>query len=673
MRPKHPPVLNPLLAVLLLACLETRPGATHERLDLTDFSIEELLEIRITSVSKREELLFDAAAAVYVISAEDIRRSGLRSLPELMRMVPGMQVAQVDANKWAITARGFADRFANKLLVLIDGRSVYTRLFSGVYWEAQDLLIEDIERIEVIRGPGATLWGANAVNGVINIITRSSARTQGLFLQAGAGLEERGFTDLRYGGTLGKDLSYRVYAKYFNRDSYSDPSAQRVEDDWSALRGGFRAEWSASDTDSVTVQGDLYDGQASQTLAVPILTPPYSRLLDGGFDFSGGNLLARWRHRFSEASEVTVQAYYDRLQRRDEPLDQRIEALDVELQHSWVLSRRHQLVWGLGYRRTSDELESFSRVYFEPDHRADDLLNAFFQDQIALVEDRLFLTVGSKFEHNDYSGFEVQPGLRLHWKAGEQQTFWAAAARAVRTPQRTESDARVDVQAFPMEGGPLSMIVFQGNHGVQAEELLAWELGWRVQASDELSLDAAAFYNDYDRLASRELGQPYFEPDPTTPHVVVPILVGNTLNAESYGLELALSWNPIDRWRLRASYSFLELRVHKDASSLDPDPERFEGEHPHHQAQLHSQLNLPGRLELDAAAYYVGPLAGRDISAYLRADLRLGWRPNDSLSLSAAAQNLFGDHLEWGATPGAGDFPTEVQRGGYVAVTWHRH
>ncbi len=437
--------------------------------DLTELSIEEVLQLEVTSAAKKPQKLANTAAAIFAITADDIRRSGATSIPEALRMVPGLQVARIDANKWAITSRGFNGRFANKLLVLIDGRSVYTPSFSGVYWEVQDTLLADVDRIEVIRGPGAALWGANAVNGIINIITKHARDTRGSLLTAGAGTEERGFGSLRYGTALSDAAFLRFYAKYFNRDSSVDPEGQDTSDAWEMVRSGLRLDWQLTDHDDLTVQGDVYHGDAAQTLSLPSFLPPFRERRTVDIDWAGGNLLARWQHRFSELSNLTLRAYYDRTDRDEKDIIRETrDTFDLDVQHQFSWGSRQDIIWGLGYRFTDDKFTSSPFITIQPNSRSQHLFSAFVQDDITLIKDRLHVILGSKFEHNDYTGFEIQPTARLLWTPHKRHTVWTSISRAVRTPSRGDNDTltnqRILPPGTPENPGPLPTLVrFLGN------------------------------------------------------------------------------------------------------------------------------------------------------------------------------------------------------------------
>lgn len=646
---------------------EDSPPASPE---LTGFTLQQLVNVQVTSVSKRPESLSKAAAAITVISQDDIQRSGARTIAEALRLSPGLAVAQVDSHTWAISSRGFNDSFANKLLVLMDGRSVYTPLFSGVYWDAQDTMMEDIERIEVIRGPGATLWGANAVNGVINIITRSAKETQGGLVVAGAGNEELGFGALRYGGRLGEKAHYRVYSKYDARDESATASGGDAHDRWQMARSGFRVDWEATENSRLTFQGDVYGGREDQLYELPTLTPP--DFMDVGVhqtDVNGANLLGRWKQDFSAESDMTLQMYYDRTSRDIEGvLSEHRDTIDVDWQNHWTLNERNHWIWGLGYRVGVDHLDGSFLTSFAKERRTSQLISLFAQDEIELVRDRLHAVLGSKFEYNDYTGFEVQPGLRLSWTPDDRQTIWASVTRAVRTPSRAEDGIRLNQSVFP--GAPPTVVSVFGTSGYESEELLAYEAGYRVQLLENLSIDLATFYNVYDDLRTTE--QRGVGPDPSLPGspTVVRLDIENRATGETYGGELAMNWRVRDWWRLRGSYSLLETQIHPAPGSSDSDAEDDEGKSPHHQFVLQSSLDLPGHVHFDMLGRYVDRLKEIGVDAYFALDLRLAWRPKPNLELSIVGQNLFEDrHPEFVPTI----IPiqrTETQRSIYGKVSF---
>jgi iron complex outermembrane receptor protein len=666
-------LVSGLLAILSVATGSAQ--APQNVPDVTTMSMEDLMNIKVTSVSKRTQKVADAAAAIFVITQEDIRRSGATSIPEALRMVPGLEVARIDENKWAIGSRGFNGRFDNKLLVLIDGRSVYTPLFSGVYWNVQDVMLEDVDRIEVIRGPGATLWGANAVDGVINIITKKAKSTQSGLVSAGTGTEERGSGAVRYGSKLGNDVYYRAYAKYFDWGPSIYPSGLTAHDGWDALRGGFRADWTPAGANSLTLQGDVYRSRYNETLTVPQFTPPYSNTFPNGGNYSGGNLLGRWNHA-SEGSSMSLQMYYDNTTIADNSVfvdHQNI--FDVDFQDGFHAGESQEFVWGLGYRSIQDRNDSSFSVSLQPNQVQLNQFSAFVQDEISLVHKRLRLTLGSKFEHNDFTGFEVEPNARLLWTLTPNQSVWTAVSRAVRTPAQTEEGLRLNSTVIP-PGTPANpiplpaVVAVFGSHQFKSEDLLAYELGYRVQATSTFSADIATFYNNYTNLRTAEPGMPFVEGSPRPTDVVVPFMAGNKMGGGTYGVELFADWKVIPKWRLLGSYSYLQMDIRKNKDSLDPIPDNPDGASPRHQWYLRSSVDLPKHLEQDVTLRFVDRLPSLNIPSYYSFDAHLGWRPLAPLEISVGGQNLLNNkHLEF-----IPDFinisPTEVKRTVFGSVTW---
>jgi iron complex outermembrane receptor protein len=599
------------------------PGA------LKRLTLEQLMAVEVSSVSRRPEPLSETASAIQVITREAIRRSGATRLPEALRLATNLEVAQLNSSQWAISARGFNSNLANKMLVMIDGRTVYSPLFGGVFWEVQDVLLEDVERIEVISGPGAAAWGANAVNGVINITTRSAKDTHGLLAVAGGGTELHGLGGVRYGGAIGATAHLRVYAKYSDRDGGELPSGEDVSNDWDMGQGGFRLDWDPTSEDAVTLQGDLYRFRTD----LPATSDAVLR---------GSNVIGRWSRRLSGHSDLQVQAYFDRAH-RDVPLpgsyDDVLNTYDIDAQHRIGLGR-HDVVWGLGYRRVEDDFGPGGLVLV-PRQVSLETFGGFAQDEIA-VRERLHLTVGAKLEHNDYTGFEFQPSVRLAWQATTRQTLWAAVSRAVRTPSRLDRD----FTALP--GG-----------NFQSEKLLAYELGYRIQPAERLSLSLATFYNDYDDIRSIEVSA-------AGP---APVFLANGQEAESYGFELVARFRPREWWRLRAGWSELRVDIDPKPGSTDQTFGSAEAADAKRQLSLRSAVDLPARLELDAWLRYVSAITNPIVPTpgYSELDLRLGWSPVDRLELSIAGQNLLhARHLEFGSAANG----QAVQRGVFAKATW---
>jgi iron complex outermembrane receptor protein len=637
--------------------------------DLTEMSLEELLTIKVTSVARKEQRLSRTAAAVYVITGEDIRRSGALSIPEALRMAPGLQVARIDSNKWAITSRGFNGLYANKLLVLLDGRTIYTPTFSGVYWDMHDVVLDDIDRIEVIRGPGAVMWGSNAVNGVINIITKAPSETQGTLVTSGTGNQESGFGSVRYGSKIGEHAYYRAYTKYSQRDSEARPSGGAAADDWHTLHGGFRLDWDGGKRDFITIQGSAVNGHAGQTQQLASLQPPFSRTVDDQLDLSGGHLLGRWSRKVSDTSDMALQVYYDSLDRKQIANRERRDTVDIDFHYRSALTSRSELSWGGGYRFTTDQIDGTFIVFYEPPSRQDNLYSGFLQHEWIAVKDRLVVTTGARLEHNSYTGVEVQPNVRLLWTPDERHTGWASVARAVRSPSRTNHNIGISTAVFPGERLP-SVLTILGDDEFESENLLAYEAGYRWEAPKRLSLDVATFFNSYDDLVTSEPGRPFPRIGASPPYLVIPVRFSNQMNGETYGVEATASKRILEGWKLSGSYSWLEMQLHADRSSLDSRAEGPEGESPQHQFQLRSYLNLPWKMQFDSSFQYVSSLPALTIPDYSRLDARIGWQPSTRWRASWGLQNILDDrHAEFLGR--SGGFPlVEIRRSVYCKLTW---
>ncbi|GAB4253323.1 TonB-dependent receptor plug domain-containing protein [Deferrisoma sp.] len=652
-----------------LLCLGGVPAAAGEGSGLAGLSLEELLSTEVTTVSRRAEALSDAAAAVAVITAEDIRRSGATSVPEALRLVPGVQVARIDANKWAVSARGFNGRFANKLLVLVDGRTVYTPLFSGVHWDAQDLLLDDVERIEVIRGPGATLWGANAVNGVINIITRHAKDTVGTRIALGGGTEDLGFLNLRHGFAVGNTFG-RVWARAFGHDASVDREGRDAHDAWQGVRAGARLDGGTAGAATWMVEGEAYrEAVQSRTRALVGPGDP-AREFDEEDDVRGAYALARWNRWFSPTAELSVQGYYDRTDRSSEVLGEVRDTWDLDLQHRFTLGGWQEIVWGLGARLTRDRVDGSYAAEVPNDRRTDRLWSAFLQDEIDLVPDRLRLTLGSKFEHNDYTGIEVQPNARALWVVTPRHRVWAAVSRAVRTPSRAEVDIRFRMSLLePSPEMPVPVeIHLVGNEDFESETLMAYELGYRGAFGRTLTVDATAFCHVYRDLRTVE---PVGAPSPGAEGVWVQEMTAeNRMRGTVYGTEVETGWHPAPWWRLRLSYTWMVLRLTPEDGSQDPLSEAAEGEAPRNQVSLLSSWDLPAGWELDLWVRHAAGLPSLGVDAYTTADLRIGWTPLPGLDVSLVGQNLLdASHPEF--TPEIlSTVPAEVERSVYARVTW---
>jgi iron complex outermembrane recepter protein len=606
-------------------------SASPSILALKTLTLEELMDIKVTSVSRKLERANDAASAIHVITEEDIRRSGARSIPEALRLAPNLQVAQSNSRSWAISARGFKASFSNKLLVLIDGRSVYSPLFSGVFWDAQDTLLEDIERIEVISGPGATVWGANAVNGVINIITKAAADTQGALVSVGGGTQERLLAGVRYGGQPTDNLAVRVYGKYFDRGSSVFADGQSASDAWYSGQAGFRMDWIGEDSDRVTMQGDVYDGRGGQ--------------LDGDdISQAGGNLLARWARRLSDTEQLQIQTYYDRTRQfAPQQFGEELDTLDIDSQYEFTVGERQQLIAGAGYRFTRNDVDNLPEsLAFLPARLDRHLFSAFVQDEISLSE-RIKLTVGSKFEHNDYTAFEIQPSVRVAWSV-EANVLWAAISRAVRTPSRFDRDL-----FFPAS----PPFILGGGRTFESETLIAYELGWRVQPSSNVLVSVATFFNDYDKIRSTS--------------IALPRVTENNVKAHIWGTEIESTWQVMDAWRLSAGYTLLQEDFDVKPGRVDLNSGQGEAFDPQQQLQVRSSVSLPRGVEFDVAARYVDQVGstGRGFPItpdYITMDVRVAFALSRALQLSLVGQNLLDDqHPEFGSL--------EIERSVYAKLT----
>jgi len=632
---------------------------------LTQLSLAQLGNIEVTTVSKVPEEVRRTPAAVFVLTQDDIRRSGATSIPEVLRLVPGVEVARIDSDKWAVGVRGFGSRLSKSLLVLVDGRKVYTPLFGGVYWEVQDTLLEDIDRIEIIRGPGGTVWGANAVNGVINIITKSAEATRGTLVSTGGGNLDQGFVSVRFGaGNTGK-LNSRVYAKGFTRGPQFHADGREF-DDWRMGQGGFRTDWNLRDQDSLTIQGDIYKGTVGNRLAVSTYSPPAINDVEKDADLAGGNLLARWQRVLASGAGFQLQAYFDRTNRTEANFAEVRDTFDLDFIHHRRWGRQN-LIGGVGTRfSASDTSQIVPTVEFSPAQFTDKKYSAFAQDEITIAQDRLWLTIGSKFLHNNSSGFEFQPSARLLWTPAPDHSLWASFARAVRTPSRVEEHIRFTALLLPSLP---AFIRLTGDGGFTSEQMIGYELGYRSTVRPTLFVDFAAFYNDYDDLLSVEANTPFVELTPAPFKVVLPVLLRNGLFGHTTGAEIAPTWAPRDGWRLRGSYAFLHINLKNKPGSIDGSSARsIEGSSPRHQVVIQSLLDLPGNLNLDLAYRYVSALPAPAVRAYSTADLRLGWRVAGQLDLSLVGQNLLQPHhAEFGGSIGP---LVGIKRSVYAKLTW---
>jgi iron complex outermembrane recepter protein len=640
-------------------------AAETKAFDSLDLSLQELMNVEVTSVSKQPQPLSQSPAAIYVITQDDIRRSGATSIPQAIRDVPGLHVAQLDSQKWAIGSRGFNGRYNNKLLVMVDGRSVYSPEFSGVYWEAQDTLMADIERIEVIRGPGTALWGANAVNGVINIITKHSADTQGGYAEVGAGDHEQGFMGIRLGGALADGSTARGYVKGFKRDSLRferadlpAPQDQAIGDvstdnDWQSYQTGGRLDIPLESTSSLTLFGDIYQSKLQQTLFTPTLTPPfYGTFANDAFDGSGWNLVAKYTRALSVTSQYSLQAYHDYAKREESLFGFSTHTTDVEFQYQFRPDDKQDISWGLGYRVIRDKLSAAPIIASaKADSTKTDLWSAYFRDEVMLAKDELWLTLAARLEHNDYTGLEFQPNLRLMYKPTDTHALWSSIAYSVRTPSRAEDNFSVHAVTIPpaLPFVPLpTKVVVMGDSGFVSEELITYEVGYRYTPFDKFSLDASVFYNDYDRLRGHVLGNPFV--DGSGGFITQPIILSNDTDGNSYGVELSAQWMAASNLKIKLNYSHLQGHFSDDLAQNGLGPEQM--------ISLIADWAISERVEVSATWRYIDDttsLSGLnfssiDIDRRQGLDLGVHWHLDSSITFSLFGKNLLsGESVEYEA------------------------
>jgi iron complex outermembrane receptor protein len=655
-----------LLAVLVIAACPRVAGAQGSPAanpDLALATLEELMKVRITSASRHEQRADEVPAAVFVLTQADIRRSGMRTLPELFRLIPGVQVAQVNSSTWAVSIRGFNDLFSNKLLVLIDGRSIYARVFSGVFWDAEDLVLDDIDRIEVIRGPGAAVWGANAVNGVINIVTKSAHDSQGLLLRAGAGTFDRATGTVRYGGRVG-DAAYRLYSQWTARGETNLAAAQ-TDDGWNVFTTGGRLDWS-SGRSAWLVDGTVRTGEAQTTWQLPASGAPNpAPRTEVASSFRTGHVLGRWTHTADSGSSLQVQSSIALLRRVDfVALDE--TTLDADLQYHVKGAGRHDVVVGGGYRHVNSTTGRNFSVSFEPAAAANGVASVFLQDEIALA-DHVRLTLGSKLEHETYSRWGLQPTVRILWTPQPGQHLWGAVSRALRTPSLADLNVRVKAIAVPGDG---ALMVFGavGNPQYRSEELASAEAGYRVEIGPAAFVDATAFRGHYRNLPTSEPLPAVLEGTAAAPQLFVATRPENRLRADTAGLEVSAHVSPAKVWRIDGSFSAFRLIAHADVASFDPQAALNDGNAPARQWRLHSSVRAGSRTDLDVTMFRVGRLATLAVPAYTRLDARGEIILTRRLSAIVSGRNLLqGSHVEF-ASPVV--LASRIPRSASIQLVW---
>lgn len=633
--------------------------------DFAALSLEELMNLEVTVASRVQEGFMGAPASVYVITGDELRRSGFTTLPEAMRMVPGFFVANWYASSWDLTSRGFSAAFANQLLVMIDGVSVYSPLYAGVFWELQAIPIHEVERIEVIRGPGASLWGANAVNGIVNVVTRNAADAQGALISGTIGVRERQ-ASARYGFPISEHgrMSWWVVGQdhegLVDANGDDDPSQ-----DWAVLKSGFRADWALPEGDTFRLQGNVYSAEVGESYGISDpLDPTNFQFVQDDTPKVGLSLLGAWEFARSESSTSRLQAWYSRDNYKQVDFQAAIDQADVEYQQTHALGADNDLVWGLGTRLIHSDLPGDFTLTFDPVERTQFNPRLFAQDEWRVPSANLKFVVGASLEHNEFTGLEFQPTGRIAWQPSERQTWWTAVSRAVRTPSLVENDRILNVQ----QDFAGNYITLMGSSDVESEELIAYELGWRYRPTERLSLDIAGFVNDYDSLITREAGTPFTDGINT----FNPLVYDNKGSAVAWGGEVAVDVAVTDSWKLRGAYTLFYILGEVDADSTDALLENIERSSPKNQANLRSYWDLGERWEFDVGVYYVDHVEIFDTPSYLRTDARLGYNPEPGIEFSLGVQNAFDPNHPEDNPPGVVGFGTEVERNVYLRLSLSR-
>lgn len=660
-------LLPALMFAVALPCF-AEPARSPQQ--LKSLSLEQLGNIEVTTVSKQPEEVWRTPAAITVITQADIRRSGATTLPDMLRMIPGVEVARMQSDQWAVGIRGFNSQFSKGLLVLIDGRSVYTPLFEGVYWDVQDTMLQDIDRIEVIRGPGGTIWGANAVNGVINIITKRPRDTQGVVASVESGNVSHFIGEAREGFHPAPDVYARIYAKGFTRGPEDNPGHDPY-DEWHQARGGFRAEWNPTGRDRVTFQGDIYQGQSGGQFAIGQYLPPAQLTVDDMEAVSGGNLLLRWERALAHGNDFYLRGYFDRTNRQTAQFGETRNTFDVDfIDHIGSLPRQ-DVILGLGLRESPSQIiQTRATVDFEPHRMTDYVYSAFAQDTFSLLPDRLALTLGSKFEDNNFTGFEVQPNARLLWTPRDHMTFWGAVTRAVRTPGRLDRDLQLTGYS-PVDPVIPSLPFFvrvEGDPTFQSEVLIGYELGYRQLLSRKLYVDVASFHNQYDDLESYGAASFSVGTTPLT-YLLLNVPYANGIKGTTDGLEIAPDWKPVRWWALRGTFSHLHMDLrpktgYSDTGTVASD----DGSSPHRQASLQSMFTLPHGVEFDQDYRFVSRLPAQNVRSYQTADAHLAWSLGHHYTLAMNGRNLLQPHHK--EFTGDNGNAVGIRRSLYASLTW---
>lgn len=654
--------------VLLALILPRLCGAQNDQSDLSKLSLEQLSKVEITSLSKKEQKLSDAAAAVFVITEQDIRNSTATSVPELLHLVPGLDVAQLNGNRWAISSRGFAEQYADKMLVMIDGRTVFDPLFTGVLWAEHDLMLEDIERIEVIRGPGTTIWGTNAVNGVVNIITKSASATQGMLVTAEAGNNAHALTSARYGGTLGKSVSYRVFAKYYNDGPAGEVGGLPSHDSIRSMSGGFRLDGRYNENHTFMVEARGYGLKAGQDATQFNYTPPFITPLIDDQAFSGENMTGRWIYQSSSGSLTTLQASFSHVVHDQSVVNVNGNVATASLQHERRLGERQNLIFGTDYYLTEANTASLgSTIWWSPSNPYNRVAGAFAQDEVLFAGGRVRITGGLRVEHLT-NAVALQPEIRALWKLNDRNSWWAAYGRSVQSGLQDDLAMNVNVAAFPGRSG-LQVLRIVGNPKIKPEKADAFEAGYRWQATKTVFIDVATFYGGYFDLINSELGQPFLESGPP-PRLVLPLVNQNDLSGGTFGGELMARWVPSENLRFVAAYSLMESDFDGPNPTAEAAGKVLEGQTPRHQLDIASTYNLVRALSLNTSVSFVDRRPSMAVPGFTQVDTRLVWRPKEPVELSLGAKNLFNkEHVEFISSQGG--VSTVLGRSVFGKVAWH--
>ena len=650
---------------------QTQLAENDSQQNLKQMSLEQLGEIEVTTVSKEPEQVWNTPAAIYVITQEDIQRSGATSIPEALRLAPGVEVARITSGEYAIGIRGFNSRLSRSVLVLIDGRTVYSTFTAGTYWETQDVLMKDIDRIEVIRGPGGTIWGPNAVNGVINIITKDTKDTQGFQGTAGGGSVEQVFGDARYGSGNGKGFTYRAYVKGFGWAPQYHSDGDKY-DDWHSGQGGFRVDWNRNTRDRYRLQGDVYGQDFGERATLSTYNPPTNSDLSGDASLYGGNILWNWTRTQGEGRDFQLAAYYAHDTRNELNFGDLRNTFNVDFLDRFPLPHQ-EVSWGATVRAShGTEVEIGSGLTFTPSQRTDQLYQGFVQDEVSLIQNRLSFVAGTKVLKTNYTAVLAEPSARLLFTPTASQTIWAAYTHGLRTPADVERDFNLSSFLGYTSGGMPIFARFSANPHFRSEQLNGYELGYRGLEAPSFYLDIAGFYNHYGDLFSEDLlGPAVVETSPPPTHALISAQFGNGLVASTTGVEVAPEWRPEPWWRLRGSYSFLDMHVEKGAHSMDIGSAPIvQGSSPQHQALIQNGFDLPKSVSTDIQVRYVSALPGIHVPSYWTGDATVNWAATHHIQLTAVGQNLFQpNHVESDYDPGPA---VGIRRGFYGEITFNK-